>query len=170
MDLTVQVGASGPKQRRIADFLIREGGNLGQGVSCWMAETLDSFRCRVPIFPLWSTPRTGLVESLMDCSDRLAERISKCVQGLRRAPDLRRQGVDFLFSIRNLKNAPCFSNDRMRCPKALGDVQPSGASEIWPWLSPGEWAWSWFTCFWVRGSSKPGEASLRGDSSLQGRG
>lgn len=62
MDLSVQVGASGPKERRRPHFLIIEGGNLGQAVSCWIPETLGSLRCGVPVFPLWSAPRTGLVE------------------------------------------------------------------------------------------------------------
>lgn len=138
----MQMGASEPKEGRRPCFLVREaaGGGGGRGILA-KESVLDDWNFRQyqvqsPYLPpVESTKNWTHGESLMDCSDRLAEMSSKCVQGLWRAPDLRRQGVDFLFSIRNLKNAPCFSNDHMQCPKALGDVQPNGASEIWPWLS-----------------------------------
>lgn len=134
----MQMGASEPKEGRRPRFLIREagGGESWPRSQCWMAETLDSYQVQSPYLPaVECTKNWTHGESLTDRSGRLAAMSSKCVQGLWRAPDLRRQGVDFLFSIRNLKSAPCFSNDRMQCPKALGDVQPNGASEIWPWLS-----------------------------------
>lgn len=112
------------------------GGGSWPRSQCWMAETLDSIRCRVPIFPLWRAPRTGLMERVWWTAQTDWQRWAASV--FRGCEELLTSGGRVWtssFRLGTWRMPPCFSNDHMQCPKALGDVQPNGASEIWPWLS-----------------------------------
>lgn len=86
-----------PKEWRIFHFLNKDRGNLGQGASCWVAGALESMRFRALIISLTGAEDRNHGESLVGYLGDWQRWSSKCVQGLWRVTDLRRQGVTSSF-------------------------------------------------------------------------